>query len=131
MPKPHPGRKSFLDYLKNEFPWEKDWDARDIFVKDGKSKNPNKKSEDYIFSYIEVKEALKRLARTDPTLYKYLNYWWLTHRTLSEISRGLDCDPSTFKRNSQKGVHTVINYLINEDVTLELESLDLVDNYYA
>lgn len=115
MPQPHPGRKSFMEYLRNQFPWKEDWDASDIF------------EENTVFTYEEVTEALKRISVTDPALYRCLSYWWLSSRTLSEISRGLGCDPSTFKRNCQKAIHIVMNYLVNEEVTIRLDSLDLID----
>lgn len=108
--KPHPGRNSLINYLKKGFPWKEDWEAESI---------------GHTFTHSEVKEALKRLMITDPKLYRLLSYRWQTNRARSSIASHVYLDPSTLKRNWDVAINILANYLINKDVTENLDSIDI------
>lgn len=108
----NPQIESFTKYLKNNFPFKENWEAAELL---GES-----------FTYEEVREALKRLKTTDPLLHKNLGYRWQSTRSRNSIANSLYCDPSTLKRRWDKAIKIIINYLVNKEVTAELEPIDLI-----
>lgn len=114
MALPHPGIDRFTRYLKNEFPWKKNLDLSSVMTdKD-------------VFSYDEVKEAINKLKLTDPTLHRILGYRWQTQRSRNAIANALYMDPSTVKRNWDRAINIIVNYLVNKECTAELEAIDLL-----
>jgi len=108
----HPGRDSFIKYLKTNFPWKENWE-------------PIIKGEEHSFTHKDVKRALKSLQVTDPKLYRLLSYRWQTARNRSDLAGSLYLDPSTLKRHWDVATNIVVNYLINEEVTSKLDSVDI------
>ncbi len=109
----HPGINSFLKYLKEDFPWKKDWDPGDIF------------EEDIVFTYLEVKQAIIDFRNINPHHHRLLEYAWLSNRKREEIANGLYMDSSTLKRSWNKSIHMIVNRLVNKDVIDPLEPIDL------
>lgn len=83
MAKSHPGIEALTRYLRTDFPWKKDWECEVLNT---------------TFKYEEVKEALRRLKKTDPRLHRFLEYRWMTNRSRSAIANALYLDSSTLKR---------------------------------
>lgn len=86
MAKSHPGLKLLSNYLKTEFPWKKDYVCKTDEV-------------NQVFTYEEVKAALKKLKTTDPKLHRLLSYRFMTNRSRSAIADSLYMDSSTLKRS--------------------------------
>ena len=83
MARAHIGIDSLTKYLKTGFPWKESWECEKL---------------EMTFTYEEVKEALRRLKRTDPRLHRLLEYRWMSHRSRSAIANALYMDSSTLKR---------------------------------
>jgi hypothetical protein len=110
----HSGLDSLTKYLKTRFPWKEEWYCERL---------------EATFTYEEVKEALKRLKKTDPKLHRLLEYRWLSHRSRSAIANSLYMDSSTLKRSWDKAMNTIVNWLnhgIREDLVEELDAIDLL-----
>lgn len=115
----HNGINSFLKYLKEEFPWKKNWDASEVF------------EEDISFTYTEVKQAIIEFKKINPKQHRLLEYAWLTSRKRDEIANGLYIDSSTLKRSWNKSIHIIVNSLVNKDIIEPLEPIDIIykDNF--
>ena len=116
MAKPNPILNAFMKYLRSEFPEQKNLDLSDVLREDLSRVK---------FTYLEVKEAILRLKTVDPELHRLLAYFWQSTRSRSDIADALHFDPSTVKRRANKGMGILLNYLINNEVTAELEPIDL------
>lgn len=111
----HTGLDSLSKYLRSGFAWKEEWVCEKLGM---------------VFTYPEVKEALRRLKRTDPKLHRLLEYRWLSNRTRSEIANALYMDGSTLKRTWDKAMHIVVNWLVHgiqDDLVEELQSLDIME----
>lgn len=124
------GLRDLYEYLKNDFQWKKDYHCE--------YNNIN-----ISFTYSEVKEALRKLKKTDPKLHRILQYRILTNRSRQEISLSLFIDSSTLKRSWDKAIKIIQNWLMhgtpyknNEDLNLDnaadvlFEELDVIDLLY-
>ena len=121
MAKSHPGLKLLTNYLKTEFAWKKDYVCSTAEI-------------DVRFTYQQVKDALSKLKTTDPKLHRLLAYRYMTNRSRSDIAHSLYMDSSTLKRNWDKAMHIVQNWLMhgipdegkNEPLIEKLEGVDLL-----
>jgi len=95
MAKPHPGYEALSKYLGTGFAW----------------KLPLDDLAGETYSYEEVKEALRRLMRTDPQLHSLLAYKWLTNRSRNDIASAVHMDSSTVKRLWNKALDILMNHL--------------------
>ena len=100
MAKSHPGLKLLTNYLRVEFPWKKPYVCKTDEI-------------DITFSYNEVKQALNKLKITDPTLYRLLTYRYMTNRSRSDIAQSLYMDSSTLKRQWDKAMYILQNWLMH------------------
>lgn len=118
MAKSHPGLKLMTQYLRTEFPWKKEYVCKTDEI-------------DRTFTYEEVKAALNKLKTTDPRLHRLLAYRYMTNRSRSDIAQSLYMDSSTLKRNWDKAMMILQNWLMHggEDDPL-IEKLDGVDILY-
>lgn len=121
MAKPHPGHESLKKYLKNDFMWFREWVTPE-----------NSEGTKEVYSYEEMKEAMKRLKTTDPRLHKLLAYLWMTERSRNDIANGFNMDSSTLKRLWDKGMDKLVAHLrlgIAEDdqVAPKLDPIDIID----
>lgn len=113
MARPHPGREAMYKYLQSDFPWKKDL-----------------KIDGEIFPYQKVKEAMSRLATTDPSLHRHLAYRWLSDRSRNDIAFHLNIDSSTLKRVWDKACDIIMNHLrhgINDSIAPKLDAVDILD----
>jgi len=122
MAKSHPGLKILTNYLRNEFAWKKDYVCKTDNI-------------DKVFTYTEVKDALGKLKTTDPKLHRLLTYRYMTTRSRSDIAHSLYMDSSTLKRNWDKGMMILQNWLMHgvpEEGEVEplIEKLDGIDLLY-
>lgn len=129
MAKSHPGLKLLTNYLRNEFPWKKDYEC-------------NTEEMEICFTYTEVKTALQKLKITDPKLHRLLSYRYMTNRSRSAIAQSLFMDSSTLKRSWDKAMFILQNWLVHgtpnvvdkKNGTIDeeplLESLDPIDLMY-
>jgi len=122
MAKSHPGLKLLTNYLRNEFAWKHDYVCQTDEI-------------DRTFTYAQVKDALGKLKTTDPKLHRLLTYRYMTTRSRSDIAHSLYMDSSTLKRNWDKGMMILQNWLMHgiaeegEDEPL-IERLDGIDLLY-
>ena len=100
MAKSHPGLKLLTNYLRNEFPWKKDYVCKTDEI-------------DITFTYSQVKEALNKLKTTDPKLHRLLAYRYMSNRSRSDIAQSMYMDSSTLKRNWDKAMMIVQNWLMH------------------
>lgn len=100
MAKSHPGLKLLTNYLRNEFPWKKDYICKTNEI-------------DITFTYSQVKEALNKLKTTDPKLHRLLSYRYMSNRSRSDIAQSMYMDSSTLKRNWDKAMMIVQNWLMH------------------
>lgn len=121
MAKANPVLNRVSEYLRSEFPQQKDLDLS-IDTK-GEGLLDAAKSQVY-FTYLEVKEAMLKFKAVDPELYCMFGYHWQSKRTRNRIAESLYVDPSTLKRNWNKGINILLNYLVNRDVCVDLEPID-------
>lgn len=112
MPAADPGRESFYKYLKQEFPWKKDWKPENI-------KNLTRS-----YSYLEIKNALQELKGINPEIYKYVSYLVNSGRNRFDIATFLECDNSTLKRKCNKGFDIILNMLNNSDCFEKLKPIN-------
>ena len=121
MAKSHPGLKLLTAYLRTEFPWKKEYHCKTEEI-------------DITFSYEEVKAALTKLKTTDPRLHRLLAYRYMTNRSRSDIAQSLFMDSSTLKRNWDKAMMILQNWLMHgssEDPLIEkLEGIDILYKDY-
>ena len=123
MAKSHPGLKLLTNYLRNEFPWKKDYKCRTEEI-------------DRVFTYKQVKEAMRKLKRTDPKLHRLLAYRYMTNRSRSAIAQSMFMDSSTLKRSWDKAMMILQNWLMHgtpeneQDVPPLLEELEAIDLIY-
>lgn len=122
MAKSHPGLKLLTNYLRNEFSWQRDYICKTDEI-------------DRVFTYEQVKDALTKLKITDPKLHRLLTYRYMTNRSRSDIAQSLYMDSSTLKRNWDKGMMIIQNWLMHgipdEEGGLPLiEKLDGIDLLY-
>ena len=115
MAKSDPTINAITKYLKAEFPQQKDCDLSQVL-------DANKSR--VVFGYLEVKSALLKLKTVDPELHKLLGYLWQSYRSRNYIANSLYMDSSTLRRRWVKGLNIILNYLINSEVTAELEPID-------
>lgn len=120
MAKSHPGLKLLITYLKQDFPWKKEYHCKTDEI-------------DRTFSYQEVHGALEKLKKTDPKLFKHLSYRWMTQRSRSAIAQTLYMDSSTLKRSWDKALYCIQNWLLHgtpdekgEILVDPIEPLDLI-----
>jgi len=113
--KSEPIINSFTKYLKTEFSQQKDCDLSDIL-------DANKSR--VHFGYLEVKSAMLKLKTVDPELHKLLCYLWLSYRSRNYIANSLYMDSSTLRRRWVKALNILLNYLLNAEVTAELDPID-------
>lgn len=121
MARSHPGLRLLTNYLRVEFPWKKKY----ICITEEINKE---------FSYEQVKEALVKLKTTDPNLHRLLSYRYMTNRSRSDIAQSLYMDSSTLKRNWDKSMYILQNWLMhgiseNDEPPL-IEKLDGIDIIY-
>ena len=100
MAKSHPGLKLLTNYLRNDFPWKKNYKCETNEM-------------DIEFSYPQVKEALRKLKITDPKLHRLLSYRYMTNRSRSAIAQSLYMDSSTLKRSWDKAMFILQNWLVH------------------
>lgn len=112
MPKNHQGLSNLTTYLKTKFPWKEDYECE---LKNG---------EKIIFSYEEVKEGLNKVKNTDPVLYKILTYRFMTSLTRTDIASILHMDGSTLKRNWNKAMNSLQNWLLHGNKEVNQEGVD-------
>jgi hypothetical protein len=112
MALPDPKLQQFKTYLKKGFALREDWHSL-IF--------------DEVYTYLEIKEALRKLSMSDPDLHRLLGWVWLSNRPRNDVAGGLFMDPSTLKRKQDKAMLIILNYLNNCEVTAELEPIDLIN----
>jgi len=79
------------------------------------------------FTYGEVKEALRKLSKTDPQLHRMLSYRWMTNRSRFVIASILYMDSSTLKRRWDRGIIIFLGWLQHGDLVEELPAIDLVN----
>ena len=115
MAKSDPVINAITKYLKSEFSQQKDCDLGDILDEN--------KSRVY-FDYLEVKSALLKLKTVDPELHRLLGYLWQSYRSRNYIASSLYLDSSTLRRRWVKALNIILNYLINSEVTADLEPID-------
>jgi len=122
MAKSHPGLKLLTNYLRNEFGWQKDYVCKTDEI-------------DKVFTHAEVKDALRKLKTTDPKLHRLLTYRYMTTRSRSDIAHSLYMDSSTLKRNWDKAMMILQNWLMHgiaetETDTPLIEKLEGIDLIY-
>ena len=121
MAKANPVLNRVSEYLRSEFSQQKDLDLS-INNKGETLLDANKRQ--VYFTYLEVKEAMLKFKAVDPELYRMFGYHWQSKRTRNRIAESIYVDPSTLKRNWNKGSHILLNYLINRDICVDLEPID-------
>lgn len=117
MTKANPVVNATLAYLKNGFSCQQDLDL---------SKVLDVSKSQVIFTYKEVKDAMFRLKTVDPGIHNMLGYRWQSTRSRQAIAESKHLDSSTVRRRWVKGIEILLNYLINEEVTAELEPIDIL-----
>lgn len=122
MARSHPGLKLLTNYLRTEFPWKKDY----VCITEEMN---------ITFTYDQVKEALVKLKITDPSLHRLLCYRYMTNRSRSDIAQSLYMDSSTLKRQWDKGMYILQNWLMHgisydPNVLPLIEKLDAIDILY-
>lgn len=121
MAKSHPGLKILTNYLRNDFAWQKDYVCKTNNI-------------DKVFTHGQVKEALNKLKVTDPKLHRLLTYRYMTTRSRSDIAHSLYMDSSTLKRNWDKAMMIIQNWLTHgladegeeEPLINKLDGIDLL-----
>ncbi len=111
MAKAHSGIDKFIKYLRQDFAWKQDFNCPET---------------EEVYSHQQVKEALLKLKKTDPELYRMLSYLWQTKRTRNAIAEHLYCDSSTLRRKWIISLHILMNYLVNHEVTEDIGPIDLI-----
>jgi hypothetical protein len=114
---PDPARDSLYKYLKQDFPWQKDWDVSKIthLRKD-------------LITYDEIKNALQEVKKINPEIHRFLSYLVNANRKREDIASHHKCDTSTLKRKTNQGFDMMLNIINNKDVFFQLEPIDL-QNY--
>jgi hypothetical protein len=120
MAKSHPGLRLLTNYLRNEFPWKRNYVCKTDYI-------------DTEFTYDEVKEALVKLKTTDPKLHRLLAYRYMSNRSRSDIAQSMYMDSSTLKRNWDKAMMILQNWLMHgisrngsEPLIEKLEGIDII-----
>lgn len=121
MAKANPVLSRVSEYLRSEFSQQKDLDLS--INNKGETLLDKTKSQVY-FTYLEVKEAMLKFKAVDPDLYRMFGYQWQSKRARNRIAESIYVDPSTLKRNWNKGINILLNYLINRDICVDLEPID-------
>lgn len=122
MAKSHPGLRLLTNYLRVEFPFRKNYVCVTEEI-------------NHTFKYEEVLDALVKLKTTDPTLHRLLTYRYMTNRSRSDIAQSLYMDSSTLKRQWDKGMYILQNWLMHgttntkEEIPL-IEKLPGIDLLY-
>jgi len=94
MPKPHPIRDKFLKYLRSDMAHDKLWvDASGVYTSN------------------EVRDAVKRISRTDPLLHRIIDYYIRTRMPRMRIAEAVHYDSSTVKRKLDDAVDIVLQQL--------------------
>lgn len=99
MPSPDPRRDLLLKYLRNDFPYQRnfeDW---------------NKKT----YDYTEVKDAVYSLKDNNPEINRILTYHLYTRLPRTRIAEEVGFDPSTVKRKLDQAADLVMQRLAHED----------------
>lgn len=99
MPKPHPIRDKFLKYLRGSYAHDMPWvDVSGVYL-----------------AY-EVKSAIVALSKSDPVLYKILDYYMRTRMPRMRIAEAVHYDSSTVKRKLDEAVDVILQNLKNEGI---------------
>lgn len=101
----HLVRKSFLHYLKNDFPYGVDWI------------HPSSKE---VWSSEQIKDTLVRVKRLNPENYKVLWALWMTKETNEFIARRLCYSTTVIKKKWEKAINAVMILLLYPDLDDEL-----------
>jgi hypothetical protein len=109
MPEPHKGRNKLLKYLRYEFPHSKS------FIDPGSGET---------FTKIQIKEAIKKLIKTDPGHHRILYYWYNSRMSRLQIAAAAEMDSSTVKRKMDASADIILMHLLHSDLLPE-EPLDL------
>lgn len=107
----HLVRKSFLNYLKNEFPYECDW------------VHPTSHK---LWKCSQIKEALSRIKRLNPENYKVLWALWMTRETTEFLAQRFCYSTTVIKKKWERAISTVMVLLIYPE--LDDEQIALYDN---
>lgn len=89
-------KKSFLYYLKNQFPYDLDW------------QHPTSQ---LIWTNNEIKEALIKLKHLNPDCYKVLWALWTTRDTIQGISTRFAYSPTVIKARWERAISIVMTIL--------------------
>ena len=116
MAKADPKVNAVIKYLRDGFSKQEDLDLSCV-LDDSKSRVK--------FTYKEVKAAMFRFKIVDPGLHSLLGYLWQSHRSRNAIAEALHFDSSTVRRRWVKGITVILNYLINEEVTADIDPIDI------
>jgi|688.fasta_scaffold1202849_1 hypothetical protein len=116
MARPNPVLNTFMKYLRSEFPEQGNLDLSNVL-----DENLSRVK----FTYLEVKEAMLKFKTVDPDLHRLLAYFWQSTRSRNAIAEALHFDPSTVKRRANKAMGIILNYLVNSEVTADLEPIDI------
>lgn len=98
-------RKSFLEYLKTEFPLEYPW------------VHPITKR---VWTHTEIKEALLRVKELNNESYKVLWGLWTTGQTTEFLSQRFHLSTSVIKHKWEKAINLTLLLLIYPDLNIEL-----------
>lgn len=107
-------RKSFLEYLRREFPYKKDW------------KHP---SSGHVFKHEEIKSVLKDYMKMDSKSYRVLWYLWTTQGTRAFVAEMVNFSSPTVKRMWNRSINTLMLMLLFPE--LQPESFVLFNGGYS
>lgn len=92
MPKPHPTRDKFLKYLRQQLCHDTPWvDVSGVYLAE------------------DVRNAIEKIRKMDPLLYKILNYYVKTRNPRMRIAEAVHYDSSTVKRKLDDAVDLVMS----------------------
>jgi hypothetical protein len=94
-------KKSFLYYLKNQFPYDLDW---------------SHPTSNMVWKNSEIKEALIKLKTTCPESYKVLWALWTTRETTSNLAKRFSYSTTVIKSRWERAVNIFMTILYYPDL---------------
>lgn len=102
---PHLIRNSMFDYLKQDFPYGKDWIHPVTYTR---------------YRHSTMETALKLLREVNPQAYKILWAMWTSRKGSKILADGFFFSPTTLKRHCEKAIDILALLLFFPDLHIEL-----------
>lgn len=79
-----------------------------------------------IYSLVEIKDIIKKLEVTDPSLYRNISQIFNPTNIKVIANRILNIEKTTLLRNWEKASHLIMNRLVNKDIIEPMHGIDVL-----